>query len=332
MIRSKVLSAALAALLCATSGITSAQGANQPRNAGPVAEWPQKPIRIIVSFTAGGLADIMARTIGNLMAQSTGQPVVVENKPGANGNLAADYVAKSPADGYTMCLCSTVIESVSPFLYEKMSFDPQKDLAPVTAAGRIRLHLVVRANLPVSNAKEFVEYAKAQPKPLTFGSVGIGSTPHLLAEMFTGFEALHVPYKGGPPAIQDLAAGHLDFFMDGGVSFPFVREGKLRMLAVSSAQRSPQFPHVPTLGELGYRDLDFDSWFTIYAPGSTPPSLIQRLNHELTAALSDEGLRKRFMEIGVEAQGSSPEQIKAIADRERQAFGRVIKESRIKVD
>jgi len=321
----RVFQFAIAILLFTTSWMASAQGT----------EWPQKPIRIIVPFTAGGIADVMARSVGHLMSQSMGQPVIIENRPGANMNIAGDYVAKSAPDGYTVCMCSTILESVNPFLYAPMSFDPQKDLMPVAAIGRFRLHLVVRPGLPVSNIKEFVEFARSRKVPLTFGSVGVGSTPHIMGEMFkrsAGFDAVHVPYKGGPPVIQDLLASNLDFYLDGGLSFPFVREGKIKMLAVASAQRSPQFPGMPTLAESGYQGMDFDSWFNFYVPAGTPADRIRRINREVSLALANEPLRQRFLEFGAEAKAMSPEEVKAYAERERQAFGRVIKDNGIRAE
>ncbi|RZI97434.1 MAG: tripartite tricarboxylate transporter substrate binding protein, partial [Rubrivivax sp.] len=177
--------------------------------------WPAKPVRIFVGYPAGGLADVMARSVAHLMSEQWGQPVVVDNRPGANGNLAAEFISKQPADGYTLCLCSTVIESVNPFLYDKMGFDPLADVLPVAATGRIQLFLVSRPELPANNLAEFVALAKSRTgTPLNYGSAGAGSSPHLLAEMFkrsAGIQATHVPYKGAAPAMQDLLAGHTDF-------------------------------------------------------------------------------------------------------------------------
>jgi tripartite-type tricarboxylate transporter receptor subunit TctC len=316
--------AALAVSLLASASTALAQGA-----------WPHRPLQVIVAYPAGGLADVMGRSLAQLLAQNTGQQVVVENRGGANGNLAADIVAKSPADGHTLCLCSTVIESVNPFLFRRMSYDPQKDLMPVASTGRVQVFLVTRPGLAPTSLNEFVELARTSRNPLTFGSAGAGSTPHLVAELFkraAKFEATHVPYKGAAPAMQDLLGGQFDFFFDPGLSFPHVREGKLRMLGVASAQRSPLFPNVPTLRELGYQGLDFDTWFGLYAPAATPPEVVRRINEEVAKALTNEALRQRFRDLGAEAVAMSPAAFKAVAERERAVFGRLIKDNAISAD
>lgn len=302
---------------------------------GQTANWPAKPVRVVVAYPAGGVADIMARQVAQLVTQSTGQQLVVENRGGANGNLAADVVAKSPADGYTLCLCSTVIESVNPYLFSKMSFDPQKDLTPVVPTGKIQVFLVTKPGHPAQTVQDFVKAAKAGTAPMSYGSAGAGSTPHLVAELFkrsAKFEAQHVPYKGAAPAMQDLLGGQFDFFFDPGLSFQHVRDGRIRMLAVASAERSPLFPQVPTLKELGFDGLDIDTWFGLYAPSGTPPEVIRRINEEVTKALGDEGLRQRYRELGAQPTALSPQAFKAVADKEKQVFGRLIRENGIRGD
>jgi tripartite-type tricarboxylate transporter receptor subunit TctC len=206
------------------------------------------------------------------LSEALGQPVIIENRAGANGNVAADTVAKAPADGYTLLVSTTGIESVNPFLFAKMPYDPVKDLAHVAALGRIQLFLVTRPSLPVKDTKEFVAFAKANPGKLSYGSAGAGSTPHLAGELFkqqAGFYATHIPYRGAAPALQDLLASQLDYYFDPGISFPHVRTGKLKMLAVASNKRSALFPDVPTLGEVGYKGVEADTWFGVYAPAGT---------------------------------------------------------------
>jgi len=295
--------------------------------------WPAKPVRILVGYPPGGLADIMARNVAQLMTESTGQQFIVENRPGVNGNLAAEAITRLPADGYSLCLCSTVIESVNPFLYPRMAFDPQADVLPVAATGRIQLFLVGKSGLPANTVQEFVTHAKAARQPYSYGSAGPGSTPHLVAELFkrsAGFEAVHIPYKGAAPAMQDLLGGQFDFFFDPGLSFPHVRAGKLKMLAVASSTRSALFPETPTLAELGFKGLDYDTWFGFYARTGTPGAIVTRINEETNKALGNAGLKSRYREVGADPVPMSPAAFKAIAQRERSVFGQLIRDQGIK--
>ncbi|MDI1273361.1 tripartite tricarboxylate transporter substrate-binding protein, partial [Polaromonas sp.] len=226
--------------------------------------WPAKPVKVIVNFPPGGAADQLARAIGTPLAEALGQPVVVENRGGANGNIGGEAVAKAPADGYTLLMSSGGMVSVNPHLYTRMSFNPAKDLVPVAAAARVLVFLEVKPSLPVSNVKEFLAYLKANPGKLSFGSPGNGSSPHLAAEMLkaqTNTFAVHVPYRGAAPAMQDLLGGQLDFMFDPGIGLQHVKAGKLKLLAVGSAKRSPLFPDVPTLDEAGLKNFDADTWF-----------------------------------------------------------------------
>ncbi|MES2954618.1 MAG: tripartite tricarboxylate transporter substrate-binding protein, partial [Pseudomonadota bacterium] len=207
--------------------------------------WPAKPLRVIVNFPPGGAADQLARAIGVPLAEALGQPVVVENRGGANGNIGGEAVAKAPADGYTLLMSSGGMVSVNPHLYPKMAFDPTKDLVPVAAAARVLVFLEVKPTLPVNNIKEFLAYIKANPGKLSFGSPGNGSSPHLATEMMkiqTNTFAVHVPYRGAAPAMQDLLGGQLDFMFDPGIGLQHVKAGKLKLLAVGSSKRSPLFP------------------------------------------------------------------------------------------
>lgn len=297
--------------------------------------WPTKPIKIWVGYPPGGVADIMARSVAQLMSESLGQPVVVESRAGANGNVAADSVAKSPADGYTLAMVSTGIESVNPALFGKMPYDPQKDLTPVAATGRIQLFLTTKTALAPNDVKNFVALAKTSQPKLSFGSAGSGSTPHLVGELFkqsAGFDALHVPYRGAAPALQDLLAGQIDFFFDPGISFSNVRAGKIKMLAVASAKRSDLFPNVPTLAELGYQGVEYDTWFGLYAPAGTPATVVAKLNQEVNKALAQESVRTRFRELGGEATPMTSAEFKAIAIKEVNVFGPLIRERGIKAD
>ena len=256
-------------------------------SAGLAQSWPAKPIKVVVNFPPGGAADQIARVIGQPLSEALGQPVVIENRAGANGNLGGEVVAKSAADGYTLLMSSGGMVSVNPHIYARMSFDPAKDLTPVAAAARVLVFLVVKPAMPVDNVQRFLAFAKAHPGQLTFGSTGNGSSPHLAAEMMksqAGLFAVHVPYRGAAPALQDLLAGQLDFYFDPGIGLNQVRAGKLKLLAVGSPKRSPLFPQVPTLDEAGLKGFDADTVFGFYAPSATPAEVVSRLNREIGRA------------------------------------------------
>jgi tripartite-type tricarboxylate transporter receptor subunit TctC len=297
--------------------------------------WPSKPVKLVVAFPPGGVADVMSRVVSQPLSEALGQPVVIENKGGANGNVAADAVTKAPADGYTLLVSTTGIESVNPFVFTKMPYDPQKDLAPVAMLGRIQLFLVTKPGLPVKDAKEFVAHAKASATPLSYGSAGPGSTPHLAGELFkqqAGFPSTHIPYRGAAPALQDLLASQIDYYFDPGISFPHVRTGKLKMLAVASNKRSALFPDVPTLGEAGYKGVEADTWFGVYAPAGVPAEVVARLNREINKALAVAAVKARFTDVGGEATPMSPAEFKTVAQTETRVFSALIKDSGIKLD
>jgi tripartite-type tricarboxylate transporter receptor subunit TctC len=299
------------------------------------APWPSKAVKLVVAFPPGGVADVMARVVSQPLGEALGQPVVIENKGGANGNVAADAVAKSPPDGYTLLVSSTGIESVNPLLFTRMPFDAQKDLSPVAALGRIQLFLTTKPGSDFKTVAAFVQQARSQPGKMSYGSAGAGSTPHLAGELFkqqAGFFATHIPYRGAAPALQDLLAGQLDYYFDPGIAFPHVRAGKLKMLAVASSKRSALFPEVPTLAEAGFKGVDADTWFGVYAPSGTPPEAIARLNREINKALALPQVKARFLDVGGEAAPMSPAEFKAVARGEAKVFGQVIRERGIRLD
>lgn len=297
--------------------------------------WPAKPVKVIVNFPPGGAADQLARAIGTPLAEALGQPVVVENRGGANGNIGGEAVAKAPADGYTLLMSSGGMVSVNPHLYPKMAFDPAKDLVPVAAAARVLVFLEVKPTLPVNNVKEFLAYIKANPGKLSFGSPGNGSSPHLAAEMLkaqTNTFAVHVPYRGAAPAMQDLLGGQLDFMFDPGIGLQHVKAGKLKLLAVGSAKRSPLFPDVPTLDEAGLKNFDADTWFGFYAPAGTPPAIVSRLNQEINKILATQPVKDRIMAIGGIPAPMSPSDFNMRAAIDGTRFGALIRARNIKGD
>lgn len=315
-----VLIACIASLFIAFTPLVQAQ------------TWPSKPIKLVVNFPAGGAADQIARAIATPLGEALGQPVVVDNRGGAGGNIGGEVVAKSPPDGYTLLLTSGGLVSINPAIYPKMSFDPVKDLVPVAAAARVLVFLEVRPTLPVTDAKSFIAYVKANPGKLSYGSPGNGSSPHLAGEMFKDMSqtfAIHVPYRGAAPAMQDLLGGQLDFMFDPGIGLNQVRAGKLRLLAVGSPKRSPLFPDVPTLSEVGLKGFDADTIFGIYGPTGLAAEQVARLNTEVNKILVSPGFKDRIAALGGEAAPMSPAEFGAKARDDKARFGALIRERKI---
>lgn len=297
--------------------------------------WPAKPIRVIVNFPPGGAADQIARAITLPLQEALGQPVIVDNRAGAGGNIGGDALAKSPPDGYTLLLTSGGLVSINPAIYPKMSFDPARDIIPVAAAARVLVFLEVKPSLPVKNVKEFIAYAKANPGKLTYASPGNGSSPHLAGEMFkdmTQSFSVHVPYRGAAPAMQDLLGGQVDFMFDPGIGLNHVRAGKLRLLAVGSPKRSPLFPDVPTLSEVGLKGFDADTVFGFYAPTGTPVAIVTRLNSEINKILATQAVKDRVAGLGGEVAPMTPAEFGAKAHEDTARFGKLIKDRHISGD
>jgi tripartite-type tricarboxylate transporter receptor subunit TctC len=290
--------------------------------------WPAKPIRVIVNFPPGGAADALARMINLPLQEALGQPVVVENRGGAGGNIGGEAVAKAPADGYTFLMSSGGMVSINPFLYPNMPFNPARDLVPVAAVARVAVYLVTRPDFPAKSLKEFTAYLKANPGKTSFGSPGNGSSPHLAGELYksmTDTFAVHVPYRGGGPALQDLLGNQFDFWFDPGVGLPHVRSGRLKLLAVGSLKRSPLFPDVPTLDEAGLKGFDADSYFGLYAPAGTPQAIVTRVNTEVNRILEQPAIKERIVALGGEAAPMPPSGFGARAATDTQRFGALIK-------
>jgi tripartite-type tricarboxylate transporter receptor subunit TctC len=320
--------AIVAAALAATASLATTGAQAQ-------AAWPNKPVRIVVNFPAGGAADTLARAVGQPLSEALGQPVVVENRGGANGNIGGEAVARAPADGYTLLMSSGGMVSINPHLYSRMAFDPTKDLVPVASIARVAVYLMTKPQLPPNNVQEFIKYAKANPGKLTFGSPGNGSSPHLAAEMMkaqANMFAVHVPYRGAAPALQDLLAGTIDFHFDPGVGLQHAKTGRLKLLAVGSPKRSPLFPDVPTLSEAGLKGFDADSVFGLYAPAGTPPDVIARVNREVNRILGTKPIQDRIMAIGGDALPLTPAEFGARAMDDSKRFGAIIRERKIAAD
>jgi tripartite-type tricarboxylate transporter receptor subunit TctC len=295
----------------------------------PAPTWPTHPVRLVVAFPPGGAADLLARLVGQSLTETLGQPVVIENKGGSNGNIGGEAVARSAPDGYTLLMASGSLVAINPHIYASMPFDPAKDIVPVASVARVPFYLVVRAENPAQDFKAFVADLKSNPGKRNFGSPGIGSSPHLAAELLkkmTGTDAVHVPYRGAAPALNDLLAGQLDFVFDPGIAIEHVKAGKLRAIAIGSPQRAPQLPDVPTLDELGLTGFDADAIFGIYAPAGAPREIVTRLNTDVNRALATVALKERIMAIGNLPAPMSPEEFGQRAGDDSRRFGAIIRE------
>ena len=298
--------------------------------------FPAKPITIVVPFPPGGVTDPVARQVGARLAENVKQPVIVENKPGASGIIAAEFVKKQPADGYTVLFGFTGSHAVNPTLYSKLPYDPQKDFQPVTLLINTPHILVVPADSPAKSVADLVVLAKSKPAGLTFASQGIGAGGHLLGEMFkaqTKTNLSHVPYKGSAPALTDMLAGRVDLFFDAVVtSLPYVRDGKLRALAIANKTRSKLLPDVPTMAEAGFPGVEMDQWFGMMVPAGTPPAVVQRLNAEFVKAVRSPDIEKSLTERGLDVVTTTPEQFAAVIRADTATLGKVVKESGAKAD
>jgi tripartite-type tricarboxylate transporter receptor subunit TctC len=288
----------------------------------------------VVPFSAGaGVTDIMARLVGQHLGASLGQPVVIENRPGAGGVPGTEAVSKAAPDGYTL-LMTNVALVVTPYLYSKLPYDAEKDFTPVTLVNTAPLMLVVHPTVAAKTVKELIAYAKAHPGEITFGSGGVGSTPHLSGELFkslSGIDVLHVPYKGGAPALNDLIGGQLSFMIENMPgTMPFVRSGKLRALAVTSPQRSPLEPALPTMAEAGVPGYEVVGWNGIVAVKGTPPEIVARLHAEVAKILHAPEMKERLAALGAEPVGNTPDEFGAFIKAERARWGRIIKEKGIR--
>ncbi|MEO8855537.1 MAG: tripartite tricarboxylate transporter substrate binding protein [Burkholderiaceae bacterium] len=299
------------------------------------AAWPTKPIRIVVNFPPGSSPDVLARAISQPLQQALGQPVVIENRAGASGIIGAEAVAKAPADGYTFLMTAGSVITTNPFVYSKIPYDTEKDLIPVAAIARIALFLEVRPDLPVKNMQEFLAYLKAHPGKLSYASAGNATGLHIAGEMLksqAGVYALHVPYKGSAPAMQDLLAGQVDFFFDPGIGLNQVRSGKLRLLAVATKTRSSAFPAIPTLDEAGLKGFDAGQTHALYAPAGTPAAIVDRLNREINHVLETPAVKAQIDTLAAEPTPMSPQQLAQVMAEDSKRYGQIIKERGIKVD
>ena len=293
--------------------------------------WPAKTIRIIVPYPPGGTSDILARALGPKITDALGQPVIVENKPGATGNVGADFVAKSPPDGYTLLLADIGSLAISPSVFAQLPFDPVKDFAPVAMVAYSPHLLVVHPSVPAKDVKELVAYAKAKPGALNFAVSGIGGANHLAGVDFamrSGIKWTYVPYKGGSQAITDVMAGQAQVLFNGMLAtYPFVKDGRLKVLAVSSAKRFAAAPDIPTVAESGLPGFETGSWQGIVAPAGTPPEIVNRLHATVMRILQTPEMKDRLDKAGAELRPQSSAEFGAFIRDEKARWAKVVRES-----
>jgi len=296
--------------------------------------WPAKPIRIISPYPPAGANDLLARIIAPKLSEQLGQPVVVENRAGATGNIGAELVAKAPADGYTLLMGQAGNLTINISLMAKIPFDPVRDFSPVTMVASTPNVLVVHPSLPVRTVKDLIALAKAKPGQINYATSGIGSPGHLAAELLNksaGIRLVHIPYKGAAPALLDVVAGNAHLYFTSAVSAqPFIPSGRLRMVAVASAKRSPSLPEVPTVAEAGFPEFDVSSWWGVVAPASTPREVVMRLQTEIHRVIALPEIRAKLAEQGLDIATNTPEQFAAYIKSETAKWAKLIREVGVK--
>ena len=298
--------------------------------------WPSKPIKWVVPFAPGGTTDILARTVGEKLAIALGQPVIIENKPGAGGGVGAEFTARSAPDGYTIMGGTISTHAINASLYKDLPYDPVKDFVAITLIARVPNMLVVNPAVPAKDVKELIALLKANPNKYSFASSGNGTSQHLSGELFksmSGTEMQHIPYKGSPPALQDVMGGQVTMTFDNiTTAWTLAKAGKLRALAVTTAKRSSIAPDVPTLAESGLPGFEVGSWQGVFAPAGTPPAIVKRLNAEIVKALNLPDVREKLAGLGAEIVADSPEEFSALVKAEVVKWADVVKKSGAKVD
>lgn len=300
-------------------------------------KYPERPVRLVVPYPAGASSnDILARQIAPRLTERWRQNVVVDNRSGASGNIGAELVARSPADGYTLLYGTGGLFSIGPHLYTRLAYDPHKDLVPVTLMAVVPYVLVINASLPVKNLEEFIAYAKARPGKLSFASSGVGGTPHLCVEMLkmmAGIDLLHVPYKGGAPAVVDTIGGQTQAYCAGlAATMPHVKSGKLRALGVTTLKRSAGAPEIPTLDEQGLKGFDVNSWGAVFVPAKTPKAVIETLHTSIAAVMNTDTMRDTLIRQGMDPLLLGPKELADLIRQESANWAKVIKTAGIKLE
>ncbi|MCZ8293254.1 MAG: tripartite tricarboxylate transporter substrate binding protein [Hylemonella sp.] len=303
--------------------------------------WPNKPVKIVVPFAPGGTTDILARAMAPELTKAFGQPFVVDNRGGAGGNVGADIVAKSPADGYTLLMGTVGTHGINKALYAKLPYEPQKDFAPITLVAGVPNVMVMNADkaraLNINNVADFIKYARANPGKLNMASSGNGTSIHLAGELFksmTGIFMTHIPYRGSGPALLDMVGGNMDVMFDNlPSSMPHIKSGKLKAFAVTSGQRSTALPDTPTVEEAGQlKGFEASSWFGLLAPAGTPPDIVNRIQQEVAKSLNTPAIKEKLQAQGAIPGGMSPQEFARFIDAEHKKWAAVVKASGAKVD
>ena len=321
-----MLIAGVAALTCAPTSIPAVMAA----------DYPTRPVTLAVAFTPGGPSDVLSRIVGKKLEQLLGQPFIIENRPGAGGNVAAEQVARAPADGHTLLMGNNSILATNAALYKKINFDPEVDFAPISLIGSQANILVVNPQLPVRTMAELIAYAKANPGKVNYASSGHGAAAHLAAELFKAeakIDIVHVPYKGAAPALQDVIAGHVQMMFATAASVvPHIQSGQVRALAVTTLKRTAVFPELATVDELGLKGFDATTWHGLVAPSRTPKDVIATLHRATVAALADAAVRKSLGELGVDIVGNTPEEFTTYIKAEIPKWTAIVKASGATLD
>lgn len=298
------------------------------------APYPDRPVKIIVPYIAGSAPDVAARQAADKLTAGLGQQFIVDNKPGASGNISAVEVVRAAPDGHTFLIAPTSVETANPSLF-KSTLLPSRDLSPVATVGRTQMYLVAKPQMNAKDARELVALARAKPGTFSYASAGTGTPPHLACELFkqaTGVSATHVPYRGAAPALQDVLSGQADFVCDPGIAFPHIRTGKAKLLGIVSAKRSPFFPEVPTIGEQGFPGADLDIWFGMWAPSGTPPEVLARMSREIGKALAQPALKSRYADLGAEPVAMDTPEFRKLLAEEGAVLSALIARQKIVVD
>ena len=299
-------------------------------------QYPAKPIRYVVPFPAGGTTDILARLVGAKLTEAWGQQIIVDNRPGAGGNVGSEFASKAPPDGYTILGGTVSSHSINTNLYSKMPYHPLRDFAPITLLVMVPNVLVVHPSVPAKSVKEFVAFAKARPGQLRFASAGNGTSQHLSGELFmmlTGTKMIHVPYKGSAPASADLLGGQVELsFENSTIAVPYIKAGRMRALGVTTAKRTGALPDTPTIAEAGVPGFEVSSWQGVFAPAGTPPDIVKKLNTEIVRIIGLPDIQRRLADIGADPVGNTPEQFTAFIKTELDKWQKVVKASGAKVD
>ena len=304
-------------------------------NAGGQA-YPAKPVRFIVPWPAGGVADITARLVARKLGENTGQPFVVDNRAGATGIIGCELAARAAPDGYTLLMGTTTTHATNPVVFKKLPYDPIKDFAAISLVADAPFVLLVHPSLPVKSVKDLIAFAKARPGQLTYGSSGAGGSSHLGFEMFNamaGIKAVHVPYKGLAPATLDLLSGNITMSWDSTVvAAPHVRDRRLRALGIGSVRRSALMPEVPTISESGLKGFELGSWSAMFAPAATPPEIVRRLQREVVIAIANPSMREQFAALGAEPVGSTPEELAVVLKNDVLKWTKIARRANVQME